>query len=77
MCHNFDSWLLASLVNEKKVSSCLKFRTVEHLVKLVFLMILRQDCLLSDDEPGKASLADTGEGASSVFNSFHLKQLKE
>ena len=71
MRHNFDSWLLASLVNEKRVASCLKFRTVEHLVKLVFLMILRHDCLWSDDEPPRASLADTGEGASFVFNAFN------
>lgn len=75
--HNFDSLLLVSLVNEKRVRSYLKFRIVKHLVKLAFPMILCQDCLLSDDKPGKASLADTGEGASFVFSAVHLKLLKE
>ena len=54
------------------------FPVVKHLVKLAFLMILRlDDCLLSDDKPGKGLLRGQGEEASFIFNTFALKLLKE
>lgn len=41
-------------------------------------MILHlDDCLLSDDKPGKGLLRGQGEEASFIFNTFALKLLKE